>query len=45
MTIQVHMKFTLDEIIGEYFGDPEVIKLFSLNPDIQFGSQSDNVYD
>jgi ABC-type Fe3+-hydroxamate transport system substrate-binding protein len=34
-----------DILISQFLGQPDIKKLFSLNPDIEFGSQSENVYD
>ena len=34
-----------DILISEFLGQPDIKKLFSLNQNIEFGSQSENVYD
>lgn len=33
-----------DILIEEFLSQPDTIKLFSLNPGVQFGAQSGNVY-
>ena len=34
-----------DALIGEYLGQPDIKKLYSINNDIEFGAQSGNVYE
>lgn len=34
-----------DELIGMYLGQPDIVKRYSLNPDIEFASQAGNVYE
>lgn len=34
-----------DVLISEFLGQPDIKKLFSLNPDIEFSGQSDKVYE
>lgn len=33
-----------DQLIGQYLGQPDIVKLYSLNRDIEFASQAGNVY-
>lgn len=34
-----------DQLIGQYLGQPDIVTLYSLNKDIEFASQADNVYE
>ena len=34
-----------DLLINSYLGQPDIVKLYSLNPDIEFASQAGDVYE
>lgn len=34
-----------DELIGMYLGQPDIVKRYSLNPDVEFASQAGDVYE